>query len=311
MEKPEDYQKIVDAEWTIIYEKLQTIADSGAQIVLSKLPIGDLATQFFADRDLFCAGRVPIEDLQRLAKATGGVIQTTVNGLTEENLGQCGEFEEIQLGAERYNLFKDCAGTQSCTIVIRGGADQYIEEAARSLNDAIEVVRRASKATAVVAGGGAIEMELSRCLRQYVKEVSGKEQLVINAFAKALEVIPRTLSENSGMDQTDVLNKLRMLHAKGDAEGLWMGVDVLNGRVADLLEAHVWEPALIRIGVLSSAAEAACTILSIDQTVRNPKNEQDQSEAAKRMAAAQAGVGRGRGGGPGAGRGMGRGRGRR
>jgi len=196
-------------------------------VILSKLPIGDLATQYFADRNIFCAGRVPHEDLTRLAKATGGVVQTTVNSLTEDVLGTCGVFEEVQLGSERYNMFRDCAQTRTCTLVLRGGADQYIEEAERSLNDAIMIVRRAIKAYAVVAGGGAIEMELSRFLREYLRNISGKQQLVINGFAKALEIIPKTLSENSGMDSTDILNKLRQKHTQ-DEEGIWFGVDVIN-----------------------------------------------------------------------------------
>lgn len=129
--------------------------------------------------------------------------------MTNDVLGTCGVFEEIQLGNERYNLFKGCTGTKSCTIVLRGGAEQYIDEAERSLNDAIMIVRRAIKASAVVAGGGAIEMELSRYLREYLRSISGKQQLVVNGFAKALEIIPRTLADNSGMDSTDVLNKLR------------------------------------------------------------------------------------------------------
>lgn len=191
LENPDDFQKIVDAEWKLIYDKLDKIINSGAQVILSRLPIGDLATQYFADRGLFCAGRVPQDDLNRLGKATGGVLQTTVNGLTPDVLGTCGKFEEVQLGSERYNMFTDCPGTKSCTIVLRGGADQYIDEAERSLNDAIMIVRRAIKAQSVVAGGGAIEMELSRFLREYLRKISGKQQLVINAFAKALEVIPK------------------------------------------------------------------------------------------------------------------------
>lgn len=171
LERPEDFQKIVDAEWKLIYEKLDKIIACNAQIILSKLPIGDLATQYFADRGIFCAGRVPSDDLARLAKATGGVIQTTVNGLTDDVLGSCGKFEEVQLGGERYNLFTGCPGTKSCTIVLRGGADQYIDEAERSLNDAIMIVRRAIKAKSVVAGGGAIEMELSRYLREYLRKI--------------------------------------------------------------------------------------------------------------------------------------------
>ena len=284
LERPEDFQKIVDAEWKLIYEKLDKIIASKAQIILSKLPIGDLATQYFADRGLFCAGRVPSDDLARLAKATGGVVQTTVNGLTDDVLGSCGKFEEVQLGGERYNMFTGCPGTKSCTIVLRGGADQYIDEAERSLNDAIMIVRRAIKAKSVVAGGGAIEMELSRYLREYLRKIQGKTQLVINAFAKALEVIPKQLADNSGMDSTDVLNKLRQKHAQEAEDGTWFGVDVINQRIADMYKLFVWEPELVRINVISAATEAACTILSVDQTIKNPKSEQQQTEAERRLA---------------------------
>lgn len=296
IEDPSEYQSIVDAEWKIIYEKLENIVASGASVVLSKLPIGDLATQYFADRGLFCAGRVNIEDLKRVAAATGAQIQTTVHGLTEEALGNCGDFEEKQIGGERYNLFTKCDHSKSVTIILRGGADQFIEEAARSLNDAIMIVRRAMKAYAVVAGGGAIEMELSRHLRKYLRDISGKEQLVVNGFSKALEVIPRTLADNSGLDSTEIVNKLRQKHSTGDVEeGMWYGVDVLNERVANCYEQYIWEPEIVRINVMVAATEAACTILSVDETVRNPSSEQDQNEA-RRMAAMRdrmPGMGRG------------------
>jgi T-complex protein 1 subunit eta len=226
---PDDFQKIVDAEWNIIYDKLDKIVKSGAKIVLSSLPIGDLATQYFADRDIFCAGRVEKPDIQRVAKASGAVLQTTVHGLNDDVLGFCGKFEEVQLGNERYNMFTGCPKTKTTTLVLRGGAAQYLDETERSLNDAIMIVRRAVKSHAVVAGGGAIEMELSRFLREYLREIPGKTQLVINGFAKALETIPRTLAENSGMDSTDILNKLRQKHAQGGPEGIWFGVNVLQG----------------------------------------------------------------------------------
>jgi len=274
LEAPEDFQKIVDAEWQIIYEKLEKIASCGAKVILSKLPIGDLATQFFADRDIFCAGRVKLDDLDRVAKATNGIVQTSVNGLNEDVLGQCGLFEESQIGAERFNVFTGCPDSHSCTILIRGGAAQYIEEAARSLNDAIMIVRRAIKTHAIVAGGGAIEMELSRYLREYLRDIKGKHQLVINGFAKALEIIPRQLADNSGMDGTDIMNKLRQKHNTDVESGRWFGVDVMNQEVNDLYEAFVWEPELVRINVLTAATEAACTILSVDQTIRNPASEQ-------------------------------------
>ena len=180
-------------------------------------------------------------------------------------------------------MFRQCVGTKSCTLVLRGGADQYIDEAERSINDAVMIVRRAIKASAVVAGAGAIEMELSRYLREYVRTISGKTQLVINAFAKALEVIPKTLAENSGLDQTDILNKLRQKHAMEGEDGMWYGVDVLNGTVANMYKQFVWEPEVVRINVISAATEAACTILSVDQTIKNPKSEQQQAEAERRM----------------------------
>lgn len=286
IENPAEYQAIVDAEWRIIYEKLEKIVESGANVVLSKLPIGDLATQYFADRGLFCAGRVNIEDLKRVSGATGAQIQTTLAG-SIDFLGLCGLFEEVQIGDERYNLFTGCTSAKSVTIILRGGAHQFIEEAARSLNDAIMIVRRAIKAYAVVAGGGAIEMELSRHLRKYLRKISGKEQLVINSFSKALEVIPKTLSDNSGLDATEIVNKLRQKHSTGKIEdGLWYGVDVLNERVADTFEQFIWEPEVVRVNVLVAATEAACRILSVDETVKNPSSEQDQNEA-RRMAALQ------------------------
>lgn len=229
IDNPDDFQKIVDAEWNIIYEKLDQVVNTGAKIVLSMLPIGDLATQYFSDRGIFSAGRVQKDDILRVAKATGAVLQTTTHGITEEVLGTCGKFEEVQLGNERYNMFTDCVKTKSSTFVLRGGAMQYLEETQRSLNDAIMIVRRAFKSHAIVAGGGAIEMELSRYLREYLRDIPGKTQLVINGYAKALETIPRTLAENSGMDSTDVLNKLRQKHADGSEEGRWFGVNVLEG----------------------------------------------------------------------------------
>jgi len=304
LENPEDFQKIVDAEWKIIYDKLHAIKDSGAKVVLSKLPIGDLATQFFSDHDIFCAGRVPGNDLDRVAKTTGAQVQTTVHGVGPKVMGKCGKFEEVQLGSERYNMFTLCQNPKSLTIVLRGGAAQYIEEAARSLNDAIMIVLRAIKTHAVVAGGGAIEMELSRHLREKVRTIKGKRQLVINGFAKALEIIPKQLADNSGMDGTDVLNKLRQEHTVNGEQGRWIGVNVLGGNVEDLMNLFVWEPEIVRVNVLTAATEAAVTILSVDQTIRNPASEQQAAAAAGRLdGTAQRPQGRGRGRGMSMGRG--------
>ena len=162
VEAVSDYQAIVDAEWEIIYRKLYAIEKTGAKVVLSKLPIGDLATQWFADRDIFCAGRVAAADLRRVVQAVGGSVQSTCSDITREHLGTCGHFEEKQIGGERYNLFEQCPKAKTCTLVLRGGADQFIEEVERSLHDAIMVVKRAVRNGEVVAGGGAIEVSLTR-----------------------------------------------------------------------------------------------------------------------------------------------------
>ena len=257
------------------------IVKSGANVVLSKLPIGDLATQYFADRDVFCAGRVAAEDIERVAKATGACLLQTCNDITEKSLGTCGIFEERQIGAERFNLFQECPKSKTATIIIRGGAEQFIEEAERSMNDAIMIVRRASKATSIVAGGGAIEMELSKYVRNEGMKISGKEQFVVLGFARALEIIPKTLAQNSALDAIEVMNKLRQKHNKED--DCKFGVNCFDGGIIDTYINYVWEPTILKENVLNSATEAACTIISVDQTVKNPKSEQAIQDQKKRQ----------------------------
>ncbi|CAL7935724.1 unnamed protein product [Xylocopa violacea] len=295
-----EYQKIVDAEWQILYDKLDKIHKSGAQVVLSKLPIGDVATQYFADRDMFCAGRVPEEDLKRTMKACGGNILTTVHDIKESDLGRCETFEERQIGGERFNFFYEGSRAKTCTFILRGGAEQFLEETERSLHDAIMVVRRLFKTNTYVAGGGAIEMELSKTLRDYSRVIAGKEQLLIGAIARALEVIPRytilllilifllkmfivlekynghinfrQLCDNAGFDATNILNKLRQKQHKGMRT---YGVDINTEDIGDNMLAYVWEPAVVKINALTAATEAACLILSVDETIKNPKSNQD------------------------------------
>eukprot|EP01096_Ripella_sp_DP13-Kostka_P008303 TRINITY_DN30_c0_g1_i1.p1 TRINITY_DN30_c0_g1~~TRINITY_DN30_c0_g1_i1.p1 ORF type:complete len:548 (-),score=303.57 TRINITY_DN30_c0_g1_i1:98-1741(-) len=264
----EDYQQIVDAEWRIIYAKLESIVNSGANIILSKLAIGDLATQYFADRGIFCAGRVPEDDLTRVCKASGSQVQSSVSDLNESVLGKCALFEERQLGGQRYNIFSGCPQAKTVTIILRGGGEQFLAEMDRSIHDAIMIVKRARRYNSVVPGGGAIEMELSKFLRQYSRTIHGKEQLIINAFGKALEIIPSQIAENAGLDSTTILNKLRMRHDQPGGDSY--GVDVINDDICNTYDAFIWEPSLIKLNSIEAATEAACTILSIDETVKNP-----------------------------------------
>jgi len=213
--------------------------------------------------------------MTRTARATGAVIQTSVFGIDDSVLGKCELFEEKQMGDERYNVFTGCAKAESATILLRGGSEQFIEESQRSIWDALMVVKRCMDTHEVVAGGGAIEMELSRHLKEHAKTISGKSQLLIGAYAKAFEIVPRQLSDNAGFDSTDILNQLRTTHAdSSDKKHMYFGVDVNGDGICNTLDSGVWEPAANKINSISAATEAACLILSIDETVRNPKSEQ-------------------------------------
>lgn len=284
VEEVSEYQAIVDAEWKIIFEKLESLVNTGAKIVLSKLPIGDLATQYFADHDVFCAGRVSSEDLNRVILAVGGSIQSTCFNIQPHHLGTCSSFEERQIGGERFNIFEGCPKTKTCTIILRGGAEQFIAEVERSLRDAIMVVKRTIKNSTIVAGGGACEMEISKHLREYSRTIAGKQQLIILSFAKALEVIPRQLCDNAGLDSTDILSNLRMCHAIGEK---WAGVSIKSNGVTNNFEEFIWEPSIVKTNAILSATEAATMILSIDETIKNEPSQQPQMPSKPSRATAQ------------------------
>ncbi|XP_044790372.2 T-complex protein 1 subunit eta-like [Bubalus bubalis] len=228
---------------------------------------------------MFCAGRVPEEDLKRTVMACAGSIQTTVNALSSDVLGRCQVFEETQIRGERYNFFTGCPKAKTCTIILHGGAEQFMEETEQSLHDAIMIVRRAIENDSVVAGGSAIETELSKYLRDYSRTIPGKQQLLVGAYAKALEIVPRQLCDNAGFDATNILNKLWAWHAQ---RGMWYGVDSNTEDIADNFEASVWQPAMVRINAPTAASEAAYLIVSVDETIKNPRSTVCASPAAGR-----------------------------
>ncbi|ERN08522.1 hypothetical protein AMTR_s01321p00004050, partial [Amborella trichopoda] len=236
---------------------------------------------------------IGVKKFLRVAAATGGTVQTSVNNIIDEVLGCYELFEEKQVGNERFNIFSGCPTSgQTATIVLRGGADQFIVEAERSLHYAIMIVRTALRTSTVVAGGGAIDMEISRYLRQHARTIARKSQLFINSYAKALEIIPRQLCDKVGFDAIDVLNKLRQKHPLPSGEGACYGVDINTGGITYTFANFVWEPTVVKISAINAATEAACLVLSVDETVKNPKSESAQGEAAASV------MGRGSGGGP-------------
>jgi len=214
-------------------------------------------------------------DLERIVQACGGSISSTCSDIQPQHLGTCERFEEKQIGGERYNFFEGCPEAKTCTLVLRGGAEQFIAEVERSLHDAIMIVKRAIKNNTIVAGGGACEMEISAYLHKYAdKNIPHKQQAIIKSFAKALEIIPRQLCDNAGFDATDILNRLRVEHRKGN---IWVGVDFDNEGVRNNMEAFVWEPSLVKVNAIQAAVEASCLILSVDETIRNEESAQSQA----------------------------------
>jgi T-complex protein 1 subunit eta len=276
----QDYQAIVDAEWAVLFDKLHRIHDSGAKIVLSRLPIGDVATQFFADRGIFCAGRVPADDLERTVAAVGGSVQTSVQDLDPvKHLGRCVRFDETLIGSKRVNVFTGgLKQSRTCTLILRGGSEQFLAEVERSLHDALMVVRRTLKHRKIVGGGGSTEMQVAKHLREHSMSIAGKAQMLMAAFARAFEAIPRQLCDNAGIDANDLLTQLRKVHAMSQKSACWMGIDLASESVGDMLQLGVWEPVLVKENMISAAVEAACMILSIDLTLKPPEQSSDASK---------------------------------
>jgi len=266
----EEYQNVVDAEWKILFDKLEKIANSGANVVFSSLPIGDVAYQFFSDRNIYCGGRVAKEDLIRASKSCGGRLQTSLDNLGA-NLGTCGEFNELQIGAERYVVCQGALKAKSCTIIIRGAGEFTIDESKRSLHDALKVVQKISSCPHVVVGGGAIEMALSTKLRQFALEkFKGKKIVFAQKIADAFEVIPNVLASNCSFNSTEIISKLRKLHSEGKHT---YGVNSFStdDGFADNAAANVYEPLDLILNKLYTVFESCKMLLQVNQTIKAPR----------------------------------------
>lgn len=250
-----EYQKVVDAEWSIITEKLDDIIQAGANVVLSSQPIGDYATQYFARKGLFSAGRV--HNLNEIVKAFGGRISSSTKYI---ELGECDLFEERQLGKARYNYFES-KKARARTFIIRGPGNEALEEVDRAVHDAVCVVRTALSKKNVVCGGGSVEMQLSKLCRDESFRVEPEKLFIFSAISKAFEKIPAQLAENFGLDPVLILQRLRKAHSAG----LYAGVSLKD--VEDMREAGVIEPLEVKRNMVESAFNLAEAILMIDSTI--------------------------------------------
>jgi len=262
---PDGVKAFLDQETAMLKKMVDQVSASGANVLLCQKGIDDVAQHFLAKAGIMAARRLKESDMEKLAKATGGKIVNNLKDLKKTDLGVCGLVEERKVGNDKMIFVEECKNPASVAIFIRAGLERMLDEAERSLNDALYVVSDVAEVPKMVPGGGAIEMELAKEVRGYARQVGGREQLAIEAFADALEVIPRTLAENAGLDLLDTMVAMKAAHEKKN--GLRMGVNVFEGGVIDMLKEGVIEPMVVKQQAIKSSIEVASMILRIDDVV--------------------------------------------
>ncbi|RLI17652.1 thermosome subunit [Candidatus Bathyarchaeota archaeon] len=264
IESPEQMEAFLKQEEEMLRDMVEKIAAVGANVVLCQKGIDDMAQHFLARKGILAVRRIKKSDIEKLAKATGGKVITNMDDMTPEDLGYASLVEERKIGDDKMTFIEGCKHPRAVTILIRGGTERIVDEAERSLHDALCVVRDIVEEPKVLAGGGAPELEISKMLKRYAETLPGREQLAVRSFAEALEAIPVTLTENAGLDPIDILSELRARHEKG---GTWAGIEVHSGKVQDMTEAGVFEPLAVKKQIIKSATEAASMILKIDDVI--------------------------------------------
>ncbi|MGB9841349.1 MAG: thermosome subunit beta [Candidatus Bathyarchaeales archaeon] len=265
IESPEQMKQFLDEEERMLKEMVEQVSKTGANVLFCEKGIDDLALHFLAKKNILAVKSVSSGDMEKLAKATGGKILASIKDLTADALGKAKTVEEVKIGDDKLIYVRECKNPKAVTIVIRGASPHVVDEAERSLHDALCVVRNAIEDGKIVAGGGAPEAEVARQLRKYAPKVGGREQLAIEAFADAVEAIPLTLAENAGLDPIDTMVSLRAEHEK--SENIHFGIEVTTGKIKNMLELQVLEPLRVKQQVIKSATEAANMILKIDDLI--------------------------------------------
>jgi thermosome len=261
---PDQMKSFLDQEQTMIEDMVNKIIATGANVVLSQKGIDDLAQHFLAKKGIIAVRRIKKSDMEKLSMATGAKINTQIDGIAKADLGKADVVEERKIGDDDFVFVEGCPNPKSVSILIRGGSDLIVDEADRSIHDALCVIRNIIQDSLVVPGGGAPQIYLSQKLKEYANTLTGREQLAVEKFAEALEIIPRTLAENAGLDPIDVLVALRAEHDKGSDNA---GVNLQNGKPTDMVKLKVFEPISVARQAISSASEAAQMILRIDDII--------------------------------------------
>ena len=262
---PDQMHLFIEEEEKMLVDMVTQIEKTGANIVFTEKGIDDVALHYLAKKGIGAVKNVSSGDMEKLSKATGARVVASVKDLAKDSLGEAKSIEEVKIGDDKLLYIRDAKNPKAVTIVIRGGTEHVVDEADRSLHDALCVVRNALEDGKIVAGGGAPEAELAKRLREYAVKVGGREQLAIEAFAESLEAVPTTLAENAGFDPIDVLVEIRSKHEKAGSP--WFGIDVFTGDVKDMRKLNVLEPLRVKQQVIKSASEAAGMILRIDDVI--------------------------------------------
>jgi len=266
---PTQMKAFLDEENRMMKQMVDKIKGSGANVVLCQKGIDDTTQHYLAKEGILAVRRIKKSDMEKLGRATGGKIITNLDDLKPADLGKAGNVEEQKIGDDKMVFIKDCKDPRSVSILIRAGLERLVDEAERALKDALSVVADVAHKPKVVTGGGAVEAELAKKLRDYATKVGGREQLAIEAFAETLEMVPKTLAENAGFDPIDIMVALRSAHEKKD--GMNQGIDVMKGGVKDMKKQGVIEPLRVKEQAIQSATEAASMILRVDDVIAAAK----------------------------------------
>jgi len=270
IETPEEMEAFLQEEENMLRTMVKKIGETGANVVICQKGIDDMAQHFLSRKGILAVIRAKKSDMEKLAKATGGKVITNLKDMTKTDLGYAESVEERKIGDDKMTFIEGCKNPRSVAILIRGGTERIVDETERSIHDALCVARDVAQEPKILIGGGAPEIEIARVLRDYAESIAGKEQLAIQSFAEAMEIVPLTLGENAGLDPIDILLELRARHEKGEK---WAGVDVFEGKVKDMEKLEVCEPLIVKKQAIKSATEAATMILKIDDVIASGRTK--------------------------------------
>ncbi len=264
IDDPSMIQKFLSQEEGLLKDMVQKVKKSGANVLITQKGIDDLAQHYLSKDGIYAVRRVKKSDVEKLSKATGAAIVSSIEELSDQDLGAAEMVEQVKIGDDYLTFVTGCKNPKAVSILVRGGTEHVVDEIERSITDSLHVVAAAVEDGAYVAGGGSAASEIALKLREYASKVGGRQQLAIEKFANAMEEIPRALSENAGLDAIDILIKIRNEHAKGNKTA---GINVFTGDVEDMEKVGVIEP--IRVGkqAIEAATDAAVMILRIDDVI--------------------------------------------